>query len=76
MKIIMKDEDKIYEDEARWTCFKGETPDETIGVYRRCPECGRFITEGKLFINFAGYIRLEGWKCKQHGEIEPFYYRW
>ena len=65
----------VYEDTTAWTYFKGEDESETIGVYGRCPECSRYVTKGTLKMNMAGEIKLEGWKCNKHGEIQPYYDR-
>lgn len=64
----------IYEDEKRWSFFEGEGSG-TIGVYRRCPECGRFLKEGELLMNMAGEVKLKNWICKKHGEVKPYYDR-
>jgi uncharacterized OB-fold protein len=40
-------------------------------VYTRCPECGRYIKKGECFANMLGEIRLTGWMCKKHGEVQP-----
>lgn len=67
--------EKIYEDKKRWIFFECENEEETIGVYCRCPECGRYIKKGNLFGNMFGDIKFEGFICKVHGEIEPYYDR-
>ena len=45
----------------------------TIAIYRVCPVCSRFITEGQIFTNLAGDVKLEGWVCKTHGDVKPDY---
>ena len=42
-------------------------------VLRRCPECGRFLNKGEVFVNGLEETKLEGWICKKHGEVQPFY---
>ena len=63
----------IYEDEKAWMYFKGENKDETIGVYCRCPECGKHVKQGQLFMNRLGEVKLKGFICSVHGEIQPYY---
>lgn len=68
------DNDKIFQDEKAWTRYDcGDEGD--VCVYRRCPECGKYVKEGKLLMNMAGEVRLQEWKCKTHGEITPFFLR-
>ncbi len=67
----MADLDKICNDTKAWTRYGSEEGD--ICVYRRCPECGRYVTHGKLLTNIEGDVKLIGWICKTHGEVEPFY---
>ena len=43
-------------------------------VFRRCPNCGRYISEGKLLTNGLGEIKLKGWICKKCGEVEPAWF--
>ena len=66
---------QIYEDVKAWMFFDGEDESETIGVYCRCTECGRYIKRGKLLMNRMGDVKLQGFICKVHGEIEPYYDR-
>jgi hypothetical protein len=47
----------------------------SISIYRKCPICGKLIKAGKVFTNINGNVKLEGWICKTHGEVEP-YYEW
>lgn len=63
----------IYEDEARWIRFESDEGD--ICVYCRCPECGRFIKHGKCYENLVGQVTFEGFICKKHGELRPFWIR-
>jgi hypothetical protein len=56
--------------------FEGETPDETISVYAKCPECCKFLKKGQLFMNGLGEARLKGWICKKHGEVIPYFDRY
>jgi len=67
--------ERIYEDTKAWIYFKGENESETIGVYCRCPKCARYVKRGVLLMNKMGEIKLEGFICKQHGEIQPYYDR-
>jgi hypothetical protein len=71
---LMESMEKIYNDKTTWMFFEGEE-NETIGVYCRCPECGRYIKRGKLLMNMDGEIKLQGFICKVHGEIQPYYDR-
>ena len=66
----MADVYNILEDAKAWTRYTGNDEGD-ICVYRRCPECGKYVTEGK--VTNAG--PTTGWKCKTHGKIEPFYLR-
>lgn len=71
----MSDLEKVYADERAWVTYEGHEPEETIGVYRRCPECGRYLKKGELLTNMDGEIKVRGWICRIHGEVEPFYAR-
>lgn len=72
----MSDLEKICEDKTTWVCFNGGDQAETIGVYARC-HCGRFLKHGKVSINtFCDTIKLEGWICSVHGEVEPYFDLW
>lgn len=42
-------------------------------VLRQCPDCGRFITTGRVLINGLDQLKLPGWQCKKHGEVKPFW---
>jgi len=64
--------EQIYEDKKCWIYFEGETEDETICVYCRCPKCGRYLKYGELLMNMIGEIELTKFVCKKHGEIEPY----
>lgn len=46
-----------------------------IYVYRQCPECGRFIKSGRLFVCGLGVVMLKDWICKKHGEVKPLFVR-
>lgn len=48
-----------------------ETGEDNVKVYPRC-QCGRFLTHGSIKITLDG-VKFKGWKCKKHGEIEPFH---
>ena len=50
-----------------WVSYEG------IHVVRRCLECGRYITEGKLYMDFNERPIFEGWICKVHGEVDPYW---
>ena len=66
--------EKMCMDERSWERYDcGDEGD--ICVYRRCPECGKWIKEGIIKTNLAGEVKLEGWLCKKHGEVEPFWVR-
>jgi len=66
---MILESEKIFEDEKAWTRYEcGGEGD--ICVYRRCPECGKYLKEGKVFTN-----SVKGWICKTHGEVEPFWLR-
>jgi PHP family Zn ribbon phosphoesterase len=71
----MADLEDICEDQKCWANFEGEEG-ETIGVYARCPECGKYLKRGRLLLNLAGDVKLEDWKCSKHGEIEPYFLRY
>lgn len=70
----MAELETIYADAKSWVYFNGCEESETIGVYRRC-ECGRFLKKGQLFLNGLGEIKLKGWACVKHGEVEPYFDR-
>jgi len=73
----MAELEQICADVRAWVHYEGESESETIGVYARCPECGRYLKHGKLLINnFMDKMKLTGWTCKKHGEVEPFFDRW
>ena len=65
----MTEFEKICADEKAWTRYEGGGEGD-ICVYRRCPECGKYLKEGK--VTNGG---VEGWMCKVHGEVEPFWLR-
>ena len=67
----MAEFESVYEDERAWVYFVGDDHD-VIGVYRRCVECGRYLKKGELAMNLAGDIKLTGWICKKHGEVQPY----
>ena len=71
----MEDLEKIYEDKKNWIFFKGETKHELIWVYCKCPECSKYVKQGIILINRRGEIKFQGFVCKQHGEIQPYYDR-
>jgi len=70
----MSDLYDILEDTRAWMFFDDEG-EGNIQVYCRCPKCGRYIKRGKCFGNRMGEIKLKGFICKIHGEIEPFWMR-
>jgi len=43
-------------------------------VFRRCPKCGRFISEGKFLTNGLGEVKLVGWMCSKCGEVKPAWF--
>lgn len=70
----MAELETICNDEKAWTRYTGDCGD--VCVYRRCPECGKYLKEGKVFTNrLTERVKLTGWICKKHGEVEPFYLR-
>jgi len=71
----MQDLEQIYNDTQAWMFFEGETEHETIGVYCRCPECGKYVKRGNMLMNGLGEVKFKGFVCKQHGEIQPYYDR-
>jgi uncharacterized OB-fold protein len=64
--------EKIMNDHTAWVFYE----DDDLHVYQRCPECGRYVTKGEVLENGLHELKLTGWKCKKHGEIQPFYHRW
>ncbi len=67
--------EQIYNDTKAWMYFKGESENETIGVYCRCPECSCYVRRGELLMNRNGDVKLQGFICKRHGEIQPYFDR-
>lgn len=67
--------ERAYADKKAWTHFEGQDESETVGVYRRCPHCSRYLKKGNLFMNMLGEIRLTGWTCAVHGDVLPYYDR-
>ena len=57
--------DHDFVDDRNYVCF------EDVIVLRRCPECCKFIKEGKLSVNGLDQVKLTGWICKVHGEVKP-----
>ena len=53
-----------------------ELGDSELFVIRRCPECQRFVTCGQVLINGLGDIKLEGWICSRHEEVQPEEWGW
>lgn len=64
---------EVCEDKKAWVRYPDDDGD--ICVLRKCPECGKYITVGKLATNGAGECRFENWNCKKHGSVKPFYLR-
>ena len=53
-------------------------PDDEHGgifVYRVCPNCGKFITKGEVYVNQVGDVRLDFWHCKTCGIVQPHWER-
>ena len=73
--MIIDDLEKIYQDEKAWMFFEGETERETIGVYRRCPKCGKYVSKGEMYMNDVGDVKFKRFHCKKCGEIQPYYDR-
>lgn len=69
----MSNLENIWKDRKRWSYFEGESKEETILIYCRCVKCGRFLKRGKLLMNHSGNVKLQGWTCKVHGEIQPYW---
>lgn len=67
----MAEFETIWEDEKAWTRYVDDEGE--ICVYRRCPECGKYLKDGEVRTNMAGEAKLHGWTCKKHGEVTPFY---
>lgn len=70
----MAELETICDDVKAWTRYSGGDEGD-ICVYRRCPECGKYLKAGEVLTNMAGEAKVQGWTCKKHGEIEPFYLR-
>lgn len=51
--------------------YSGTRGGSDVMVFRRCPECGRFISIGRVLANMDGQIRTEGWFCTKDGEVQP-----
>ena len=64
----MAELEKMCLDTMAWSSYEGSEGD--IRVYRRCPECGRYLKEGKI----TSEPKFKGWTCNVHGEVEPFYF--
>ena len=58
-----------------WISFTLREGSDVIHIVRRCPHCGRYITEGNLYSNWEGAVKLTEWMCKVHGEVDPFWIR-
>lgn len=61
-------------EKTRYIIYDGDGNGD-IYVLPRCSECYRFVTKGKILENGLGELKFSDWKCKKHGEIEPFYFR-
>ena len=67
----------ITEKEWKLNFVHYEASGEHIAVYRKCPECCRYLKKGELWTNMDGEVaKLKGWICREHGEIEPFWDRY
>ena len=66
---------EIFEDIKSWSYFEGENEYEEIAVYRRCPECGKYLKKGEVLMNMDGDVKLENWRCSVHGEVKPYFER-
>jgi hypothetical protein len=73
-KYKMTGIEKICDDVKAWVRYSGGSEGD-ICVYRRCPECGKYLKAGKVLTNMEGEAKLKGYTCKKHGEVEPFYLR-
>lgn len=70
----MAEIEQICEDTKAWTRYHFGN-DGDVCVYRRCPECGRYLKAGEILVNLNGDAKAQGFICKKHGEVEPFYLR-
>lgn len=53
----------------------GDCEGVEIVVFRQCPNCGRFLTTGKVLQNKLCEVKLQGWFCSKCGEVEPEWMR-
>lgn len=67
--------ERIYNDAKSWVYYEDDEEGTTIGVYRRCPQCGRYLPKGKLLLNGLGKVSLKDWHCKKHGAVQPYFDR-
>ena len=59
----------LEEYEGRYLVYDIEGSDHY--VIPHCPNCGRFIKTGSIWVNGAGNTKAKGFNCKKCGEIEP-----
>ena len=68
------DEDPDKWEKQPWVCYDlALEEDAVMWVVRRCPHCGRYVSNGKVLTNMEGSINFDGWKCKAHGDVSPFF---
>ena len=61
----------MYADKSAWVYYETAPQTESrIAVYRRC-HCGRFLKKGEVWTNGLGRVKLVGWICKKHDEVQP-----
>ena len=48
---------------------------DLIHVLRKCDQCGRILTVGKIREDLAHQLSFEDFSCCKHGEVEPFFIR-
>ena len=44
---------------------------DDIHVLRACPNCGRFLKTGSIFLNGLEEIATKNWICKKCGNVKP-----
>lgn len=66
--------EQLFDDKRSWSRFVDDENGD-ICTLNRCPECGKYITKGKVKSNGFGNVIFSEFKCKKHGEVNPFYLR-
>lgn len=55
--------------------FNGPNSGAVVHVLRKCNQCGRILKTGGVKEDLMHNFSFNGFLCRKHGEVEPFYIR-